>query len=173
MVNLKLSWRINPMWQPFELILRRLDARRYQENVRRSLALYLRGEVRRDGLTVKTLCHRLEIRWRARDIHPWDRDLVSARGRRPLFLEQTLKDAEAAIFRLFNALPAIDVVDIAILDHTSEQVIIAGTVARSTLDQGRGLLSVRMRVRELGITYFMDPPMPATVRPRSHTGTLA
>jgi hypothetical protein len=141
------------MWQLFELFIRHFDTWRYQRNVGRALALYLRGEARRDGLTAETRCHRLEIQWRARDIHPWDRDLICAGERRPLFLEQSLADTEAAIYRLFEALPVIDVLDITIFDHTSDNIIIAGTVCRSMLDRGRNLLSVRMRLRELGVTY--------------------
>ncbi len=100
---------------------------------------------------VKTLFHRLEVKWRARDIHPWDRGLVSPPERRPLFVEQSLADTEAAIYRLFRSLPEIDALDITILDHESDNVIIAGTVYRSTLHQSQNRFSVRMRLRELGV----------------------
>jgi len=139
------------MWKLFERVLRRFDSWRYQEKVKRALALHLRGEVRGDGLKIETLCHHLELRWRARDIHPWDRDLAGGGDWRPLYLEQTLKDAEAAIFRLFHTVPALDVLDVAIIDHASDNVIVAGTVDRSMLDRGRDFLSVRMRLGELGV----------------------
>ena len=155
------------MWQFLELLLRRCDALRHRRNVGRALALHLRGEARRDGLRLDKLCHRLEIQWRARDIHPWDRELVGARERRPLFFEQSLTDTEAAIFRLFKALPVVDVLDITILDHTSDSVIIAGTVYRSMLEQGRNLLSVRMRLREMGVTYYSAGAEVCIAKPKS------
>jgi len=160
------------MPQLFELLLRCFDTWRYRKNIRRALALHFRGEVRRDGLKVEALCHRLELRWRARDIHPWDRELVSAIERSPLFLEQTLMDAEAAIFRLFKTLPLLDVLDLTILDHTSENVIVSGTVDRSMLDKGRSLLSVRMRLLELGVTQFMDSTAAPKTRLTNRVETL-
>ena len=41
----------------------------------KALALNKRPrEVRRDGLSLSQFCNRLQIEWRARDVHPWDRD---------------------------------------------------------------------------------------------------
>lgn len=161
------------MKQLFELLLRRFDTWRYRRNLRCALALHLRGEVRRDGLKIEALCHRLELRWRARDIHPWDRELVSATERPALFLEQTLMDTEAAIIRLFKTLPVLDVLEVNVLDHTSENVIVSRTVDRSMLDKGRNLLSVRMRLCELGVTQFMDSTATSKIRLTNRVETLA
>ncbi|HVA69081.1 MAG TPA: hypothetical protein VNF45_07180 [Candidatus Binataceae bacterium] len=38
------------------------------------------------------LCSRLEIEWRARDIHPWDSGVALER-RAAMFVEQSLSDA--------------------------------------------------------------------------------
>ena len=144
------------MWRLLANLIRRLDIVRYRRAIERALALHLRGEVRSDGLKLKHFTTRLEIEWRARDIHPWDRELVSDRESRVLILEQSLTDTEAAIFRIFAALPVIDVLDIAVLDHTSDSVIIAGHVDRSMLGKGRNVLSILMHLRELGVTHFAD-----------------
>ncbi|HTT18720.1 MAG TPA: hypothetical protein VMG82_07240 [Candidatus Sulfotelmatobacter sp.] len=88
------------MWQFLARHLRKLDLWHYRRNVRQALALFRRGEVRRDGLTADYVCNRLEIRWRARDIHPWDR-YPAQDEREALFAEQALTDTEAAVLRLF------------------------------------------------------------------------
>lgn len=160
------------MKQIIDLLLRRFDTWRYRRNVKCALALHLRGEVRRDGLKAEALCHRLELRWRARDIHPWDRQRVSALERAPLFWEQTLVDTEAAIFRLFETLPVLDVLYLTVVDHTSENVIVSGTVDRSMLNQGRNLLSVRMRLCELGVTQFTNAAAAAKTRLTNRVETL-
>jgi len=62
-----------------------------------------------------------------------------------------LEDTEAAITRLFRALPQVDVIDLSVLDQTTDDVLMSGTVCRSTLLQTRSPQSVRMRLRQLGI----------------------
>ena len=112
--------------------LQKLKIWNHRRSIHRALALHLRGEVRSDGLALIKAHNRLEIQWRARDIHPWDRDLST--GRDPLmFFEQSLADTEAAVSRLFEALPETDVIDLAVMAPASETVIIAGTVHRSKL----------------------------------------
>jgi hypothetical protein len=135
-----------------EAVLRRLEKWRFRRKIDRALALNVRAEVRSDGLGLVHLSNRLEIQWRARDIHPWDRGRAG-RDCGPALLEQSLSDTEAAIIRLFDALPQVDVIDLTVLDPASDEVRLAGTVYRSTLQKARTLLSVRMRLNHLGITY--------------------
>jgi hypothetical protein len=96
--------------------------------------------------------NRLEIEWRARNVHPWDRDLPP-RQRLPMFIEQALADTEAAVSRLFDTFPQVDVIELRVLEPASETAIMEGTVYRSALNKDRRLLSVKMRVLELGINY--------------------
>jgi hypothetical protein len=65
------------MWGRLRAIFHGLNLRLYHHRIKRALALNSRGEARRDGLTVDSVSSRLEIRWRARGIHPWDRHLAS------------------------------------------------------------------------------------------------
>jgi len=121
-----------------------------------ALALYRRGEARNDGLTLDHVCSRLEITWLARNIHPWDRDCPRAESE-TLFAEQALADTEAAVWRIFESLPHIDVIELSVLEPTSGALIATGAVHRSASNAARSpLLSVGMRLRELGITYRLD-----------------
>ena len=140
------------MWQAVESVLRQLDQWRYRRNVLRALALHRRGEVRADGLTLLRVRNRLEILWRSREIHPWDVN-VAGEQRAELFHEQLIADTEAAIFRLFHALPQIERIDLQVLDPTSDNVILTGTVHRSALDSVQALLSARMRLHRLGVEF--------------------
>jgi hypothetical protein len=124
---------------------------RYRRNIETALALNRRGEVRRDGLSLKNACSRLEIEWVARDIHPWDRDLPPEE-KATLFVEQCLSDTEAALHRLFEHLASIDIVELRVLAPSREHAVIAGTVLRSELDQLSGL-SPGMRLKQLGLCY--------------------
>jgi hypothetical protein len=143
------------MWRFLGAFLGKLDLWRYHRNLDRALALHLRGEVRTDGRTLNNVCNRLEVQWWARDIHPWDRDLTPE-TQMSLFAEQTLADTEAAIFRLFEALPQVDVIKLSVLGRGSEAPIISGTVHRSTLCTARrGLMSTGMRLRDLGVCYYL------------------
>ena len=141
------------MWQPIRQLNRRLNSRMFRRVVGRSLALHHRGEVRPDGLTLLTLRNRLEIRWRARPVHPWDADL-SLEDRSTLFYDQMLSDTEAVILRLFHSLPQIDAIDLTVVDPGSESAILEGRVQRSELDGARNLRSIRMRLRELGVSWL-------------------
>lgn len=140
------------MWRAVESYLNNLKLLRYRRRIERALDLHLRGEVRPDGLKLNHFKNRLEIEWQARDVHPWDRNLPPER-RAPLFVDQVLADTESAISRLFDALPAVDVIDLRVLHPAADTAIIEGTVFRSTLDRNRHLLSVRMRLLELGVSY--------------------
>ena len=141
------------MPQIFSKYVRRLRAFCYRRRIEHALALHRRGEVRSDGLNSITLCNRLEIRWQARDVHPWDRHLPEDQ-RTALFAAQCLEDTEAAIFRLFEALPQVDLIGVSVIGQT-EDPLIEGAVSRCDLEMARSLPSVRMRLRELGIIYHL------------------
>jgi hypothetical protein len=142
------------MWRLLANLTKRLDALRYRRGIERALALHLRDEVRSDGLTLKKLTNRLEIEWCARDIHPWDRhDPPDQRAL--LFVRQSLADTEAAIKRLFQALPEVDTIALTVVDPHSESVILAGTVDRCVVEPDTRL-SVGMRLWQRGIKYHSD-----------------
>jgi hypothetical protein len=146
------------MWRMFKSFLRKSDRWRFHRRIKQALALHLRGEVRRDGLTVDKVSSHLEIRWRARDIHPWDRHLARYE-REVIFAEQALADTEAAVGRLFERLPEVDVIELSVLEPESETLIAAGTVHRLDLHAARPhLLSVGMRLREIGVNYHFAAP---------------
>jgi hypothetical protein len=68
-------------------------------------------------------------------------------------MEQSLDDTEAAICHLFLALPHVDVIDLKVLEPSSENVMIEGTVNRSDVNRNRTSLSVKMRLMQLGVNY--------------------
>lgn len=141
------------MLHALKRLLHRIGRHRYRRGLERALALHLRGEARNDGLEAASIATRLDVQWRARDIHPWDRKLLSPARRETAFVEQALADTEAAIYRLFDALPQVDTIALRVFDRESEHVILAGTVARpSAADRDRNL-SIGMRLRYLGVTY--------------------
>jgi hypothetical protein len=141
------------MLRVLKALLRKLDGRRYKQDIERALALYLRGEVRNDGLEPINLTTQLHIEWRAREIHPWDRSLLSPAQKATTFVEQSLADTETAICRLFAALPQVDAIALKVLDRTSDTVIISGTVSRLAASARDASLSIGMRLLYLGLTY--------------------
>jgi hypothetical protein len=141
------------MWTQLGQSLRKLNVWWYHHRIKGALALHRRGEVRSDGLTVASVCNRLAIGWRARDVHPWDRDLPPHQ-KETEFAKQVLADTEAAILRIFETLPEIDVIELRVIEPNSDALIAAGTIQRATLNTSRPqLLSVGMRLRELGVEY--------------------
>lgn len=142
------------MWKLVENLLRRLDFQRQRRSIARALALDDWQEVRRDGLKLIDASHRLELRWTARGIHPWDLQLPT-QDRATTSFDQYLADTESALLRLFQGLPYIDVIDFSVVDPASDLVIISGTVHRSTLSTVRSLLSVRMRLKLMGVCFSL------------------
>jgi hypothetical protein len=141
------------MLHVLKTLLRKLDGYRYRRDMERALALHLRGEVRSDGLDPIHVTTQLQIEWRARDVHPWDRGLLPRAQRAAAFVEQSLADTEAAIYRLFEALPQVDVIALRVLDRTSETVIISGAVSRLDASARDESLSIGMRLLYLGLTF--------------------
>ncbi len=148
------EYRRSNMWRRLENLIQKVDTLRYRRGVERALALHLRGEVRGDGLQLYKLTNSLEIGWRARDVHPWDRD--DPPDRKALrFVRQSLADTEAAITRLFQNLPQVDVIALTVLDRNSENVIMTGTVHR-TEAEAHAYLSAGMRLWMRGVKYHSD-----------------
>jgi hypothetical protein len=133
-----------------QTLLKKLVADSSRAGIKRALALHRRGEVRQDGLTLTTASHHLEIEWRAREIHPWDRG-CSPQEEMRLFTEQYFSDAEAAICRLFAALPVVDVIQFRVIHLNSEDRLLEGTVARSALTQAKSDASARARLWQMGV----------------------
>ena len=118
-----------------------------------ALALHRRGEARSDGLSLLDLSIKLTVNWRARDIHPWDRDLPQWRAGLRL-VDQTMHDTEDAVERIFFAFPDANELEFNVFesDSASNRVIMSGVVARS--DVGRcESSSITMRLKMLGISY--------------------
>jgi hypothetical protein len=140
------------MWQVVKRVIGKLIVDNGRRKIDHALALHLRGEARPDGLKLISVCNMLQIQWRARDIHPWDRD--SPRWERDqAFVAQSLADTEAAIARLLESMPQVDVLEVSVLAPESERMIMSGTVCRSSLTEVSARLSIGMRLRNLGIIY--------------------
>lgn len=141
------------MLQVVETLLQNLGAYCYERGIKRAIALHVRGEVRRDGLNLGAVTTHLDIEWQARDVHPWDRGLLSPSERANAFVEQALADTEAAIHRLFASLPQVDAITLKVREMGSERLIISGTVLRPSTAARNQELSIGMRLRYLGVTY--------------------
>jgi hypothetical protein len=102
---------------------------------------------------------RIEICWRARRVHPWDRDLPRT-DQEEVYAEQLLHDTEAAIRRLFFALPQTSVIDFKVLAHESDCILIEGVVSRADLAdlEIAAPASVRMRLASLGARQYLPIP---------------
>jgi hypothetical protein len=133
-----------------QTLLKKLASDCFRAGITRSLALHRRGEVRQDGLTLTKACHHLEIEWRAREIHPWDRGCSPEEEMR-LFTEQCFSDTEAAIRRLFAALPVVDLIQFRVTHPNSEDQLLEGTVVRSVLKDTKSDASARGRLWQMGV----------------------
>jgi hypothetical protein len=138
------------MWELLERYLRKHGF--YRRRIEQALDLDRRGEARKDGLQLDRMLHRLEIRWQARNVHPWDRQLPDE-ARHTRFIEQALTDTEAAIARLFNALPEVDLIDLCVTEPESDATMLSGAVHRSDFQNVRPSPSVRMRLSEMGVSF--------------------
>lgn len=133
-------------------LLKKLTSFAHQSGIEYALALHTRNEVRRDGLTLIKTSNQLAIEWRARDIHPWDRDRgCSPEQNEQLFSEQCFSDTEAAIRRLFSELPTIDEIHFRVISPDSDAELLAGRVDRPALNHVTAGASARGRLRQMGI----------------------
>ncbi len=145
------------MWPILSGWFRKVQVRLYKHSIDGALALHRRNEVRSDGLTLESVCNRLEICWHARDVHPWDSGL-SPEQKESAFNQQAMEDTEAAVRRILERRPEIKEIEVKVLDPRSRALLASGTVRRSTLSApGLRSPSVRMRLGELGIRYFWAP----------------
>jgi hypothetical protein len=118
----------------------------------KALALHRRPkEVRSDGLSLSHFRNRLQIEWRARDIHPWDRGLSQSRVTE-LFAKQCLDDTGTAIDRLFSELPEIEFIEFTVLDPKSSAPILRGSVDRNEANVTNDV-SPGMKLKKLGASY--------------------
>jgi hypothetical protein len=133
------------------LIGRRTPALR--ESVRSALELHRRGEARTDDPQLLDLTVRMQVRWRARELHPWDRDLPPDRSARKL-VRQCLSDTEAALERLFLKCPDVDVIDVSVIEPNPDGLrrVMFGSVRRDEFAQWHPL-STDMRLRLVGLHY--------------------
>jgi hypothetical protein len=138
----------------FKDVLQKLSFSEDRRRVEHALALHRRGEVRSDGLMLTALSHHLEVEWCARYIHPWDRD-CDRRERKHQFAEQSFADTDAALSRLFNALPYVDVIAFTVVHPESHERILAGTVSRSASVPKTCNASPRTRLWHRGATVSL------------------
>lgn len=140
--------------------MKRLLARLIQLGLRRlaakALALTPRGAVAHDVLVLgKVSIQKLRFEWRARDVHPWDRDL-SLQRQAERFCQQALEDTESALVRLFQTLPDADQIDFRVLGPSeSNQVIAEGSVEREEFLAARNSPSIRMRMLMMGVRFTL------------------
>jgi hypothetical protein len=137
-------------------LLGKLDAGRRACWLRRSISQALalnRTEVRPDGLCALGMSLRLAISWRAREVHPWDLDLVGERRARRL-VEQTFSDTEAALERLFVNLPEVDLIDFRVFetDVRRDGILMRGSISRRDFETWHPSSTV-MRLKLLGVNY--------------------
>ena len=128
-----------------------LAQQRLRRKVVGALEVNRRAGVRNDGLSLKRMRNRLEVEWQAREIHPWDQGLPPERAAQK-FVQQCLADVDAAIARLFASLPDTDEIVLRVLDPTSGNPIVAGTVTRAEAATARAG-PVGMKLRSLGLVY--------------------
>ncbi len=130
----------------------RLWARWVRDSIDQALALS-RYDVRRDRLSLTGKSLRLAIAWRARHVHPWDRDLKEDK-RAIRWVDQTFADTVAALEELFITLPEVDVIDLKVLeaDEKSDGILMMGSVSRSEFETWHPS-SIPMRLRLLGVSY--------------------
>lgn len=144
-------------------LLKRLTSSAHYSGIEYALALHARNEVRRDGLTLTKTSSQLVIEWRARDIHPWDRDpCCSPEEKERSFNEQCFSDTEAAICRLFAALPTVDEIQFRVMRPEADDELLAGRVARSSLGQVSTGASPRGRLRQMEVNVCVSGMLTGT-----------
>ena len=118
-----------------------------------ALALHRRGEVRIDDPQLMDFTVRMQMRWRAREIHPWDRDLPPDRAARKL-ARQCLTDTEAVLERLFEKCPDVDEIELSVIEPNPDgnRRVLFGSVRRDEFAQWHPL-STDMRLRLVGLHY--------------------
>jgi hypothetical protein len=122
--------------------------------VRKALALNRRHEARSDGLELKHLETTLVVEWIAREVHPWER-FGTAMSMQKLYTTQCLQDTQAAIARLFAAIPEAEAIEVRVFSAASQPPILAGTVHRKDLKRAV-YKSLGMNLKSLGISFRLS-----------------
>jgi hypothetical protein len=135
-------------------LVQRRKVSRERKSIQGALDLRHLGDGRRDGLTLIQARQSLEIEWRARDVHPWDSGCGSAK-RELLFTEQSFADTEAALSRLFEKLPAIDVIAFKVMHPESDECLFDGKAERPSQVFRMPGVSARTRLWRKGVTITM------------------
>jgi hypothetical protein len=143
----------NPMKFLKDLVQRRKVSRE-RKSIQSALDLRHLGDGRRDGLTLTQVKQSLEIEWRARDIHPWDRGCAPAK-QESLFTEQSFADTEAVLSRLFEELPAVDEIAFKVIHPESDQCLFDGKAERPIQVSRMPGVSARTRLWRNGVTITM------------------
>jgi hypothetical protein len=125
----------------------------HRSGIENALGLHRRGEVRSDGLTLIKASQQLSVEWRARTIHPWDQDRPPEERER-LLVAQCYADTEAAIDRLFGALPNVDAIQFQVVRSDSDEQLLSGTIMRSARDKKFDGLTPRARLWQIGVRVF-------------------
>ncbi len=129
---------------------------RFRRLVARALALNPRGFVPDDVLPLRALSARLRMEWHSRDLHPWDRGLPAGTQRARL-LDQTLRDTDEAVARVFVMLPEVEAIEVRVLEPApAERLVLSGTVTREDALAAGARSSVRMRLQMMGIRCHAD-----------------
>jgi hypothetical protein len=109
------------------------------------------GRGGRQRLQICRITGQLHVEWRARDLHPWDRDLP-LECCSELFRAQTIMDTDNAVARLFSLVPEVDTITIQVRSPQSDGgTILAGTISRTSHTACRAVPSPRMRLKMMGI----------------------
>jgi hypothetical protein len=129
----------------------------FRRRIAKALALNKhRRAMRRDGLSLSQFRTRLEIQWRAREVHPWDRQRgLSQKDITELFAKQCLDDTSAAIERLFCKLPEVEFIDFTVIDPKSSATILHGSVDRSEAITSNDV-APGMKLKNFGATYRLN-----------------
>jgi hypothetical protein len=82
-----------------------------------------------------------------------------------------MEDTEAAVRRILEKRPEVEVIEVTVLDLHSSTLLASGTVWRSALSSpGLRSPSVRMRLGELGIRYFWGHGDEGSYRTEARSG---
>lgn len=137
-------------------LLARLARWWFRRRLFEALALNRKKEVRPDGLGLKMFHNKLQVEWRARKVHPWDKDTgLSRRQLSQRFVRQCLDDTSNAIEQLFLRLPEVESIDFKVIDPESSAPILCGLVRREEVERV-GEMPAGMKLRTLGATYRLN-----------------
>jgi hypothetical protein len=143
----------NRVWSRFRRF-RMIRASDVPTRVRHALALHRRGEARTDGLELRGIRTTMHLEWRARDVHPWDRNINRAR-REQLFTQQCLEDTADAIVRLFSEIPELGSLEIRVFRELADAPLLTGVIIRSKLEFPRRAAPA-MWLKTHGVKFHMS-----------------